>query len=131
MIRELANPTRFMSLSGALLPWVGGLAALLMAVGLYMVWFTAPADYQQGETVKIMYIHVPAAWLSLFFYMIMASSALGTPGLAPSAGGRVAEGRRPHRRRLHPDLPRHRLALGQAHVGHLLAMGCAGSPPCW
>ena len=78
MIRELANPTRFMSLSGKLLPWVGGLAAALMAVGLYMVWFTAPADYQQGETVKIMYIHVPAAWLSLFFYMIMASSALGT-----------------------------------------------------
>jgi heme exporter protein C len=43
-----------------------------------MVWFTAPADYQQGETVKIMYLHVPAAWLSLFFYMIMTSSALGT-----------------------------------------------------
>ena len=78
MIRELANPTRFMSLSGTLLPWVAGLAAILMAFGLYMVWFTAPADYQQGETVKIMYLHVPAAWLSLFFYMIMASSALGT-----------------------------------------------------
>ena len=78
MIRDLANPTRFMSLSGTLLPWVGGLAALLMAAGLSMVWFTAPADYQQGETVKIMYIHVPAAWLSLFFYVIMASSALGT-----------------------------------------------------
>ena len=56
---------------------VSFMMALLMAVGLYMVWFTAPADYQQGETVKIMYIHVPAAWLSLFFYMIMASSALG------------------------------------------------------
>ncbi|MFL5181938.1 MAG: heme ABC transporter permease [Microvirga sp.] len=78
MIRELANPTRFMSLSGTLLPWVGGAAALLLAVGLYLVWFVAPADYQQGETVRIMYIHVPAAWLSLFFYMIMASSALGT-----------------------------------------------------
>jgi heme exporter protein C len=78
MIRELANPTRFMSLSGRVLPWVGGLALLLLAAGLYMVWFVAPADYQQGDTVKIMYIHVPAAWLSLFFYMIMAASALGT-----------------------------------------------------
>src|SRR5215212_1268047 len=78
MIRELANPTRFMSLSGTILPWLGGLAALLMAVGLYMVWFTSPADYQQGETVRIMYIHVPAAWLGLFFYSIMALSALGT-----------------------------------------------------
>jgi heme exporter protein C len=78
MIRELANPTRFMSLSRTLLPWVGGFAAILLGIGLYMVWFAAPADYQQGETVKIMYLHVPAAWLSLFFYMIMASSALGT-----------------------------------------------------
>ena len=78
MIRELANPTRFMSLSGRLLPWVAGLATLLLVAGLYMVWFQAPADYQQGETVKIMYLHVPAAWLSLFFYVIMTSSALGT-----------------------------------------------------
>ena len=78
MIRELANPTRFMSLSGTVLPWVAGLAALVLAAGLYLVWFMSPADYQQGETVRIMYIHVPAAWLSLFFYMIMASSALGT-----------------------------------------------------
>ncbi|MEZ0168905.1 heme ABC transporter permease [Microvirga sp. TS319] len=78
MIRELANPSRFMSFSGSLLPWVTGLAVLSLALGLYMVWFVAPADYQQGETVKIMYIHVPAAWLSLFFYMIMASSAIGT-----------------------------------------------------
>jgi heme exporter protein C len=50
MIRELANPTRFMSLSGRVLPWVGGLAALLLGVGLYLVWFVAPADYQQGDT---------------------------------------------------------------------------------
>ena len=78
MIRELANPTRFMSLSGKILPWVAGVAVLLLAVGLYLVWFRSPADYQQGETVKIMYIHVPAAWLSLFFYIIMAGSALGT-----------------------------------------------------
>lgn len=78
MIRDLANPTRFMSFSGRLLPWVAGAAVLLLAVGLYMVWFEAPPDYQQGETVKIMYLHVPAAWLSLFFYASMAASAVGT-----------------------------------------------------
>ncbi|HEX5867208.1 MAG TPA: heme transporter HemC, partial [Beijerinckiaceae bacterium] len=54
----LANPTRFMALSGRLLPWLAGAAALLLAAGLYMSWFTAPADYQQGETVRIMFLHV-------------------------------------------------------------------------
>jgi heme exporter protein C len=78
MILDLANPTRFMSLSGRILPWLGALAALLLTVGLGLAWFLAPPDYQQGETVRIMFLHVPAAWLALFFYMIMAASALGT-----------------------------------------------------
>jgi heme exporter protein C len=75
---SLANPTRFMALSGRLLPWLGAAAALVMAAGLYMASFLAPADYQQGETVRIMFLHVPAAWLALFFYLVMAVSALGT-----------------------------------------------------
>jgi heme exporter protein C len=75
---DLANPTRFMGLSGRILPWLAGAAAILLGVGLYLVWFVAPADYQQGETVKIMYLHVPAAWLGMFFYMVMSASALGT-----------------------------------------------------
>jgi heme exporter protein C len=77
MIVDLANPTRFLSYSGRLLPWLGGLAALALAVGLGLS-FMAPPDYQQGETVRIMFLHVPAAWLALFFYMVMAVSALGT-----------------------------------------------------
>jgi heme exporter protein C len=75
---SLANPTRFMGLSGRLLPGLAVAAAALLAVGLYMSWFLAPADYQQGETVRIMFLHVPAAWLALFFYVVMAVSALGT-----------------------------------------------------
>jgi heme exporter protein C len=75
---DLANPTRFMGFSGQLLPWLGAAAAILLGIGLYLVWFVAPADYQQGETVKIMYLHVPAAWLGMFFYMVMSASALGT-----------------------------------------------------
>ena len=75
---NLANPARFMALSGQLMPWLAGAAALLLAAGLYMGGFLAPADYQQGETVRIMFLHVPAAWLGLFFYLVMAMSALGT-----------------------------------------------------
>ncbi len=74
---NLANPTRFLNLSGALLPWMSGITALLFAVGLAMA-FQAPEDYQQGITVRIMYIHVPAAWLSMMCYTVMAMSAIGT-----------------------------------------------------
>ena len=56
-----ANPNRFMRLSAALLPWMAGLTVILIAVGLYLGLFVAPADYQQGESVRIMYVHVHAA----------------------------------------------------------------------
>lgn len=75
---DLANPTRFLSLSRSLLPWLTGLCVLAFAVGLYMSFFVAPEDYQQGDTVRIMYIHVPAAWLAMMCYSIMALSSLGT-----------------------------------------------------
>ena len=75
--QKLANPTRFMDLSGKLLPFVFGAAAALIAYGLYLVFFVAPADYQQGETVKIMYIHVPSAWLAMMGYAICATSSFG------------------------------------------------------
>ncbi|MBX3580483.1 MAG: heme ABC transporter permease [Rhizobiaceae bacterium] len=74
---DLANPTRFVALADAVLPWLAGLSALVLAIGLYLG-FAAPEDYQQGSTVRIMYIHVPFAWLSMFCYTLMAISALGT-----------------------------------------------------
>ena len=70
-MQRFANPTRFLRLSSAILPWVAALTALLMAAGLYYA-FTAPPDYQQGETVRIMYVHVPSAWMALFIYTVMA-----------------------------------------------------------
>ena len=73
-----ANPTNFMRLTGRLLPWLMGLTAICLGVGLYLALFVAPADYQQGETVRIMFIHVPAAWVSTFAYGLMTLSALGT-----------------------------------------------------
>jgi heme exporter protein C len=77
-LTELANPGRFMRLSGRLLPWLMGISGLVLMAGLYGALALAPADYQQGETVRIMFIHVPAAWLGLFFYSLMTFSALGT-----------------------------------------------------
>ena len=73
-----ANPANFMRLSGRLLPWMVAATALCLAVGLYGAFFVAPADYQQGETVRIMFIHVPAAWVSTFGYIVMTLAALGT-----------------------------------------------------
>ena len=74
---DLANPTRFLALADSVVPWMGGAAAVLIAIGLYLG-FSAPDDYQQGITVRIMYIHVPFAWLSMMCYTLMAISALGT-----------------------------------------------------
>lgn len=75
---DLANPTRFMRFSALLLPWLFALAGVAIGVGFYLAWFVAPADYQQGETIRILFIHVPAAWLALMFYTLMSLSALGT-----------------------------------------------------
>ncbi|NGO65255.1 heme ABC transporter permease [Rhizobium daejeonense] len=74
---DLANPTRFLALVARVLPWFACLTAALFAVGLYLS-FTTEGDYQQGETVRIMYVHVPAAWLSMMCYSVMALSAIGT-----------------------------------------------------
>jgi len=75
---SLANPGRFMVYSARWLPWLWLLTGLTMAYGLYKGLFVAPADYQQGESMRIMYIHVPAAWLGMFVYATMTVSALGT-----------------------------------------------------
>ncbi|HSI41203.1 MAG TPA: heme ABC transporter permease [Xanthobacteraceae bacterium] len=73
---DLANPTRFSALAGRVLPWLAGLTGVLLLAGFALA-FRAPGDYQQGETVRIMYIHVPFAWLALFGYTLLALSALG------------------------------------------------------
>jgi heme exporter protein C len=75
---SLANPTRFLELAGRAIPWLTAAALMLLAVGLYLSFFVAPPDYQQGETVRIMFVHVPSAWLAMFGYMLIAVAALGT-----------------------------------------------------
>ena len=74
---ELANPTRFLALTQRLLAPLAVLTALAFAAGLYLAWF-APDDYQQGATVKIMFIHVPNAWLSMAVWAVMSIASIGT-----------------------------------------------------
>ncbi len=74
-MHRFANPNRFLKLANALLPWCAGLTVLSLAVGLYFALFDSPPDYQQGETVRIMYVHVPAAWMALFVYACMAAAS--------------------------------------------------------
>ena len=69
---KFSSPTVFYPLAGRLIPWFAAAAALLTLVGLYIGFFVAPTDYQQGEAYRIIFIHVPAAWMSMFIYVVMA-----------------------------------------------------------
>ena len=75
-IFELANPKRFLDVSGRLLPWLAVVAIATLAAGLFMGLFVVPPDYQQGDTVRIMFIHVPAAWVAMMAYGAMAVASL-------------------------------------------------------
>ena len=73
-----AAPSTFYGLAGRMIPWFAWSAAILTAVGLYIAFFMAPTDFQQGEAYRIIFIHVPAAWMSMFIYLVMAFwSAIG------------------------------------------------------
>ena len=74
-LHRYANPAVFGRLSKAILPWSGGAALLLLAAGLYFGLFASPPDYQQGQSVRIMYVHVPAAIMSELVYYAMAAAA--------------------------------------------------------
>jgi heme exporter protein C len=76
-LTDLANPTRFLALTARILPWLTAATAIAFAIGLYLSWL-APDDYQQGATVKIMFIHVPNAWLSMAAWGLMSIAGIGT-----------------------------------------------------
>jgi heme exporter protein C len=103
---ELANPSRFLQFVERVLPWLVVVTLGVLAIGLYQALLVAPDDYQQGATVKIMFIHVPSAWLGMLCWALMSVAALGTL------------------------VWRHPLAdvaakAAAADVGHLLGLGCA------
>jgi len=74
---DIANPTRFLKLVDRLLPWLAAATVLMFVYGLNGA-LHAPDDYQQGATVKIMFLHVPSAWLGMFGWALMSVAALGT-----------------------------------------------------
>ena len=76
-IADLANPSLFLRFANRTIPWLGGLTVLVFAYGIDQA-MLAPDDYQQGATVKIMFIHVPNAWLSMFVWGVMSLASLGT-----------------------------------------------------
>jgi len=69
----LANPARFRRFSQRVLPSLAFATVLMLAVGIYLAFFVAPVDYQQGQTVRIMFVHVPSAWLSMGGYAMLAA----------------------------------------------------------
>lgn len=75
---SIINPGRFSVIAERAIPWLAGATVLTFAVGLWLGLVASPEDYQQGSTVRIMYVHVPAAWMALFTYVVMTSAALGT-----------------------------------------------------
>src|SRR5260370_26708885 len=98
-MQRFANPGRFMHLSGRIMPWCGASAAIGLAVGLYLALFVAPPDYQQGEAVRIMFVHVPAAWMaSLVYGFIALASAVALiwrhplPAIAAQAAAPLGAG---------------------------------------
>jgi heme exporter protein C len=71
---KLASPKHFYRLAGLWIPWLALICAGFMLAGLYQGLLVAPPDYQQGESYRIMFIHVPAAWMSMFVYVVMAGA---------------------------------------------------------
>ncbi len=69
---RFASPAAFYPVAGRLVPWFAVLAAVLAIAGLYVGFVVAPTDYQQGEAYRIIFIHVPAAWMAMFTYLVMA-----------------------------------------------------------
>ncbi|MET0681685.1 MAG: heme ABC transporter permease CcmC, partial [Burkholderiales bacterium] len=75
---QFSSPQTFYPLAGKMVPWFAGTAAILAIIGLYIGFFVAPTDAQQGESYRIIFVHVPVSWMSMFIYLVMAAwSGLG------------------------------------------------------
>ena len=74
-MHRFANPGRVQRLADRILPWTSVGAALALLIGLYLALIASPPDYQQGDSVRIMYVHVPSAWMALFVYVVIAAAS--------------------------------------------------------
>lgn len=69
---KYSSPKMFYPLAGKLIPWFAAAAAILTIIGMYVGFFMAPTDAQQGEGYRIIFLHVPVSWMSMFIYLVMA-----------------------------------------------------------
>ncbi len=83
---RFSSPQAFYPLAGRMVPWFAAAAAILGAVGLYIAFFVAPTDAQQGEAYRIIFVHVPVSWMSMFIYLVMA----GWAGLGLALNSRLS-----------------------------------------
>ncbi len=74
-MHRFANPTRYLKICRSIQPWAMWIALLCLGTGLFFALFNSPPDYQHSETVRIMYVHVPAAWMAMFCYSVMAGAS--------------------------------------------------------
>ncbi len=120
---RLASPPYVYRVAAKLTPWFLALAALAIGYGVIDGLVFAPPDYQQGDAFRIIYVHVPSAWLSLFAYTMMAVAGAIALIWRIKMGHAVAACVRSHRRIVHAARARDGFAVGKAHVGHLLGVG--------
>ena len=113
---KLASPRHFYRISGRLIPWLAWLTGILLVAGLYLGLFVAPPDYQQGQSYRIIFVHVPSAWMSLFIYTFMA--VLGAIYLIWNI-------------KLADVMARSSAVLGAAFTFLALATGCLWGKPMW
>jgi len=73
---KMASPRYFYTIAGRFIPWLAAACLLFILAGLYYGLIKAPPDYQQGDSYRIMFIHVPAAWMSMFVYVVMAGAGI-------------------------------------------------------
>lgn len=114
--RSLASPKVFYPFAGRLIPWLSGIAVITALAGLWLGFFVAPTDHQQGEVYRIIFLHVPAAWMSMFIYLVMALHA----GLGLIYGTRLS-----------PLMARALAPTGALFTAIALWSGAAWGKPTW
>ncbi len=122
---KFSSPQTFYPLAGKMVPWFAAAAAVLAAIGLYIGFFVAPTDFQQGEAYRIIFVHVPASWMSMFIYLVMAAWAGVGLALNSRLSANDGERARADRRDVRVPVALDRRAVGPADVGHLLGLGRA------
>jgi len=115
-LHKYASPMHFYALAAAWSPWLFGIAALLFGAGLIGGLGLAPADYQQGESFRIIYVHVPSAWLSMFAYLVMAGAGAASLVWRVKLGDVIARAAAP---------------LGASFTALTLATGVLWGKPMW